>query len=98
MATSSIFTNVKITDRHSAETFISALEKASKSPQRVPTTTVNAPLRDKEAIRALFAKRLGNKKWISSCEIFRNRHDGISLNSKNDIPRKIKYIQLFRFI
>ena len=36
MATSSIFTNVKITDRHSAETFISALEKASKSPQRVP--------------------------------------------------------------
>ena len=61
-ATSSIFTNVKITDRHSAETFISALEKASKSPQRVPTTTVNAPLGDKEAIRALFAKRLGNKK------------------------------------
>ena len=51
MATSSIFTNVKITDRHSAETFISALEKASKSPQRVPTTTVNAPLGDKEAIR-----------------------------------------------
>lgn len=62
MATSSIFTNVKITDRRSAETFISALEKASKSPQRVPTTTVNAPLGDKEAIRALFAKRLGNKK------------------------------------
>jgi len=61
MATSSIFTNVKITDRNSAETFISALEKASKSPKRVSTTTVNAPLRNKEAIRALFAKRLSNK-------------------------------------
>ena len=57
MATSSVFTNVKSTDRNSAETFISALEKASKYPQRVPTTTVNKPLRD----RALFAKRLGNK-------------------------------------
>lgn len=61
MATSSIFTNVKITDKKSAEMFISALEKASKAPKRVPTTEVGEPLRDKEAIRALFAKRLGNK-------------------------------------
>ena len=61
MATSSIFTNVKINDRDSAEMFISALEKASKAPKRVPTTKVDPPLRDKEAIRALFAKRLGNK-------------------------------------
>lgn len=61
MATSSIFTNVKIEDRESAEMFISALEKASKSPKRTPTTKVNAPLRDKEAIRALFAKRLGDR-------------------------------------
>ena len=61
MATSSIFTNVKITDKKSAEMFISALEKASEAPKRVPTTKVNAPLRDKEAIRALFSKRLSNK-------------------------------------
>lgn len=61
MATSSIFTNVKITDKKSAEMFISALEKASKAPKRVPTAEVSEPLRDKEAIRALFAKRLGNK-------------------------------------
>ena len=59
MATSSIFTNVKITDKKSAEMFISALEKASKSPKRVTTADVNAPLRDKEAIRTLFTKRLG---------------------------------------
>lgn len=61
MATSSIFANVKITDRDSAEMFISALEKASEAPKRVPTTKVSAPLRDKEAIKALFAKRLDNK-------------------------------------
>ncbi len=61
MATSSIFTNVKITDRKSAERFVEALEAASKIPPRVPTTDVKPPLRDKEAIRAMFAKRLGNK-------------------------------------
>lgn len=61
MATSSIFTNVKITDRESAEIFISALEKASDAPKRMPTTKVSAPLRDKEAIRALFSKRLSNR-------------------------------------
>ena len=47
MATSSIFANVKITDRKSAETFVDALEKASKLPKRVPTSKVNPPLRDK---------------------------------------------------
>ena len=38
--------------------FISALEKASKALKRVPTADVNPPLRDKEAIKALFTKRL----------------------------------------
>lgn len=61
MATSSIFTNVKITDAKSAERFVEALDAASKIPPRVPTTDVKPPLRDKEAIRAMFAKRLGNK-------------------------------------
>lgn len=61
MATSSIFTNVEIKDRKSAEIFVDALEKASRLPQRVPTTKVNLPLRDKEAIRALFEKGLTNE-------------------------------------
>jgi len=58
MPTPSIFTNIKITDKKSAEIFISALEKANKAPKRVPTADVNPPLRDKEAIKALFTKRL----------------------------------------
>lgn len=61
MATSSIFANVEIKDRKSAEIFVDALEKASKLPKRVPTSKVNPPLRDKEAIRALFAKGLTDK-------------------------------------
>ena len=61
MATSSIFTNIKITDKKSAEKFVEALEAASKVPKRVPTTQVDPPLRDKKAIKAMFAKRLGNK-------------------------------------
>ena len=61
MATSSILTNVKITDPHKAEMFINALEASSKDPKRVPTCEVKPPLTDREAIRALFAKRLGNK-------------------------------------
>ena len=61
MATSSIFTNVEIKDRKSAEIFVDELEKASRFPQRVPTTKVNLPLRDKEAIRALFEKGLTNE-------------------------------------
>lgn len=61
MPTSSIFSNVKIQDTKSAELFISALEKASKTPKRIPTTNVTPPLRDSEAIKALFADRLKNK-------------------------------------
>ena len=61
MATSSIFANVKITDRKSAEMFVDALEKASKLPKRVPTSKVNPPLKDKEAIRALIKKGLADE-------------------------------------
>lgn len=58
MSTSSIFTNVEIKDKKSAERFVEALDKASKIPPRVPTTDVKPPLRDKEAIKALFEKGL----------------------------------------
>ena len=61
MATSSIFTNVKITDRESAETFVDALEKASKLSKRIPTSKVNSLLRDRDAIRVLFEKGLSDK-------------------------------------
>lgn len=56
MATSSILTNVKITDPHKAELFVDALEASSKDSKRVPASDAKLPLTDKEAIRALFLK------------------------------------------
>ena len=56
MATSSILTNVKITDPRKAELFIDALEASSKDPQRIPSCEVKPPLTDKKAIKALFLK------------------------------------------
>ncbi len=58
MPTSSIFTNIKITDPESAEKFVAALEAASKIPSRIFTTEVKSPLRDKEKIKELFAKKI----------------------------------------
>ena len=57
MATSSILTNVKITNPHKAEMFVNALEASSRDPKRVPTCEVKPPLTDKEVIRALFEGR-----------------------------------------
>lgn len=56
MATSSILTNVKITDPHKAELFVNALEASSNDPKRIPASEAKLPLTDKEAIRALFSK------------------------------------------
>lgn len=61
MATSSIFTNIVISDPKKAERFIDALEVSSLDPEWKPTTPVNPPLTDIEAIRRLMAKR-GQKK------------------------------------
>ena len=56
MATSSILTNVKITDPHKVELFVNALEASSNDPKRIPASEAKLPLTDKEAIRALFSK------------------------------------------
>lgn len=58
MATSSIFTNIVIRDPKKAEKFIDALEASSLDPEWEPTTPVNPPLTDIEAIRRLMAKRV----------------------------------------
>lgn len=61
MATSSILTNVKITDPRKAELFVNALEASSKDPKWVPTSEIKPPLTDKKAIRDLVLKgRLAN--------------------------------------
>ena len=56
MATSSILTNVKITDPRKAEMFINALEASSRDPNLIHSCEVKPPLTDKEAIRDLFLK------------------------------------------
>ncbi len=58
MATSSIFTNIVISDPKKAEKFIDALEASSLDPEWKPTTHVKPPLTDIEAIRRLMAKRV----------------------------------------
>ncbi len=61
MATSSIFTNIVISDPKKAEKFIDALEASSRDPEWKPTTPVKPPLTDIEAIRRLMAKRVQKK-------------------------------------
>lgn len=61
MATSSIFTNIVISDPKKAEKFIDALEASSLDPEWKPTTPVKPPLTDIEAIRRLMAKRVQKK-------------------------------------
>lgn len=56
MPTSSIFTNIVITDPKKAEKFIDALEASSHDPVWKPTSDVK-PLKDEEEIRKLMGKR-----------------------------------------
>lgn len=58
MATSSIFTNIKITNPKQAELFANAMEASANEPERVPSMPVKPPLTDPEAIRSLMAKRI----------------------------------------
>ena len=61
MATSSIFTNIVISDPKKAEKFIDALEVSSRDLEWKPTTSVKPPLTDTEAIRRLMSKRVQEK-------------------------------------
>lgn len=61
MATSSIFANVKIDSPEKAKQLADALEKASGMGRRVPTSEVKPPVRDMEAIRKMYERRLKNK-------------------------------------
>lgn len=56
MPTSSIFTNIIITDPKKAEKFIDALESSSHDPAWKPAEDVK-PLKDEEEIRKLMGKR-----------------------------------------
>jgi len=58
MATSSIFTNIKINDLKAAEAFINALEASSRDAELKPSMPVKPLLTDTEAIRKLMANRM----------------------------------------
>lgn len=58
MATSSIFTQVEITDAQAAERFVTALEESEKAQARKKRTAPVIPIvRDKDEIRKLMAQR-----------------------------------------
>lgn len=58
MATSSIFTNVKITDSKKAEAFINALDAAANASREPDEKKESHILTDHEQIRRLLSKRL----------------------------------------
>ena len=61
MPTSSIFTNVKITDPTKAEAFINALDEAANAPHEKKQREKAHILTDHEEIRKLMKKGLGEK-------------------------------------
>ena len=61
MATSSIFTNVKITDPIKAEAFINALEAAANSSRKREKEPTQSLVRDPEKLKMMMAKRMQKK-------------------------------------
>lgn len=57
MATSSIFTNVKITDPKKAKAFIEALEASENDPKFEPSAPIIPTIADLDEIRKIMAKR-----------------------------------------
>ena len=58
MATSSIFSNIKINDPKDAEAFIRALEASEKDPKIESTAPAIPTVTDLNAIRNLMSKRM----------------------------------------
>lgn len=58
MATSSILTNIKITDSKKIVSFIKALDASADDPKRVPSAPVSRQMTDIDEIRRLMSKRI----------------------------------------
>ena len=58
MATSSILTNVKITDPKKMESFIKALDASADDPKREPSAQVSRQMTNIDEIRRLMSKRV----------------------------------------
>ena len=61
MATSSIFTHIKITDPKKAEAFVDAMEASANDPKVKPSAPIIPTITDLDAIRKLVAKRNASK-------------------------------------
>ena len=61
MATSSIFTNIKITDPQKIEAFVDALEASIADPLPPSNTPKKTVLSDPDKIREILAKRSENR-------------------------------------
>ncbi len=59
MATSSIFTNIRITDPKKAEAFAEALDASARNPERMPAAPVIPLVTDLEEIRKFMTVRTG---------------------------------------
>ena len=58
MATSSIFSNVKITDSKKVEAFVEALDLSARDPERRPTVSVIPLVNDIDEIRKFMVARV----------------------------------------
>ena len=58
MATSSIFSNVKITDPKKVEAFVEALDASARDPERRPTGSVIPLVNDIDEIRKFMVARV----------------------------------------
>ena len=59
MATSSIFTNIRITDPKKAEAFAEALDESARDPERVPSDSVIPLVTNIDDIRKFMTMRTG---------------------------------------
>ena len=67
MATSSIFTNIRITDPKKAEAFAEALDASARDPERMPAAPVIPLVTDLEEIRKFMTVRTGKNGRMHSC-------------------------------
>ena len=61
MATSSILTNIKITDPKKIESFIKALDASAEDPKRQPSAPVSRQMTNIDEIRRLMSKKVSVK-------------------------------------
>lgn len=61
MATSSILTNVKITDPKKIESFLNALDASVNDPKREPSVPISRQMTNADEIRRLMSKRVTAK-------------------------------------